>query len=199
VSESASTQIYCLVGEKVALGPFGRELEPLLVHWANDLPVMRPLGKPFRPSTFEQQQEWSRRLVDSPDEATFAIYERSSGRPIGDTSLFHIDHRCRRAEFFLRIGERDCWHQGYGGETVDLMLEYGFRVLGLNTILLDVASFNTWAIRAYRRAGFREIGRWREAERQHGRIYDIVLMECLASEFPVGTARDSSRPGVAAP
>ena len=36
---------------------------------------------------------------------------------------------------------------------------------------------------AYRRAGFREFGRRREAHRLGGRTFDVVHMECLASEF----------------
>jgi len=49
--------------------------------------------------------------------------------------------------------------------------------------MLRVISANTQAIRAYSRAGFRPIGRWRQAVRLGDRRYDVVLMDCLATEF----------------
>jgi len=48
---------------------------------------------------------------------------------------------------------------------------------------LTVLSFNGRGIRAYKRAGFKEIGRWREAHRFGGRAYDVIYMDCLATEF----------------
>jgi len=38
-------------------------------------------------------------------------------------------------------------------------------------------------VRAYLRAGFREIGRRRQSQRIGDRAYDVVLMDCLATEF----------------
>ncbi len=63
------------------------------------------------------------------------------------------------------------------------MIDYAFTVLGLHNVLLTVFSFNERGIRAYRRAGFKEIGRRREARRLAGCAYDVVYMDCLASEF----------------
>ena len=63
------------------------------------------------------------------------------------------------------------------------MLDYGFTGLGLHNIWLSVYASNEHAIRAYSKAGFREIGRRREARKIGGQFYDIVLMDCLATEF----------------
>jgi RimJ/RimL family protein N-acetyltransferase len=63
------------------------------------------------------------------------------------------------------------------------MLEYGFAILGLHNIMLRAYSYNERGLRAYARAGFRLMGRRREAHRLGGRAYDVVYMDCLASEF----------------
>jgi hypothetical protein len=47
--------------------------------------------------------------------------------------------------------------------------------------MLKAFSFNQRGIRAYRRAGFREIGR-RSAFRLAGEIYDVIYMDCLSTE-----------------
>ncbi|MBW3623362.1 MAG: GNAT family N-acetyltransferase [Armatimonadetes bacterium] len=176
-----------LIGEKVALGPRRRDLLPIYLRWINDYEVTRTLSSQLRPMTMEEEEKWWEQTQTETRKAAFTIYERETLRPIGNTDLFDIDHFHRTAVFGLMIGEKDCWGKGYGTEATRLMLEYGFTGQGLHNILLEVYSCNERAIRAYTRAGFREIGRRREAIRLLNRPYDIVLMDCLSTEFE-GTA-----------
>lgn len=172
-----------ITGDTVALGPHRRDLLPLYQKWVNDFEVVRTLALGFRPMTLEAEEAWYTRAGADQRDAAFTIYERETLRPIGNTALHNVDHHHRTAEFGILIGEKDYWGKGYGTETTRLMLDYGFTALGLHNIALTVYSFNERGIRAYTRAGFREIGRRREARRMGGRAYDIVLMDCLASEF----------------
>jgi diamine N-acetyltransferase len=70
-----------------------------------------------------------------------------------------------------------------GTEATHLMLHYAFATLGFTMIWLRVLSINERAIRAYRRASFREAGRLREAHRLGQQACDVVYMDCLAREF----------------
>ena len=63
------------------------------------------------------------------------------------------------------------------------MLEYAFTGLGLHNVMLTVFAYHERGMRAYKRAGFREIGRRRQAHRFAGIAEDIVMMDCLATEF----------------
>src|SRR5262249_33278215 len=118
-----------------------------------------------------------------PDQTPFAIYERATMRPIGTAGLVSINHLNQTAELGIGIGERDCWGRGFGIEATRLVLDYAFNVLGLHNVMLRVFSYSERAIRAYRRVGFREIGRRRQAQRIGAQVYDVVLMDCLATEF----------------
>jgi len=174
-----------IVGEKVALGPTHKGMIPFFEKWDNDFAVSIMSGDSLRPVSREvteanyarHSQEDSRHAVD------FAIYEYATMRFIGLTSLRHINFVHGNADFGIYIGEKDCWGKGYGTETTILMLDYGFTILGLHNILLSTYGYNERAIRAYTRAGFREIGRWREAARVGDRRYDTVFMDCLSTEF----------------
>jgi RimJ/RimL family protein N-acetyltransferase len=81
------------------------------------------------------------------------------------------------------IGDKNYWNQGYGQEATRLLLDYGFNLLNLNSIMLGVFSFNQRAIKAYRRVGFREIGLRRQARIINGQKYDVLEMDILAEEF----------------
>lgn len=171
-----------LVGEKVALGPLRRDLVPVYTRWINDFEVTRGLTL-LPPLTLESEEAWYEGASKGRNQSHFTVYERASLLPIGSSGLFDIDHRNQTAELGLMLGEKDCWGKGYGTETVCLLLDYGFTGLGLHNIMLSVFSFNERAIRAYTKAGFRLIGRRREAWRLGGEAYDVIYMDCLSAEF----------------
>lgn len=181
--QSSEKPVLNIAGDGVALGPHRRELLPLYMRWVNDFEVTRTLAMGFRPVTLEWEQAWYDRLASREQDVLFTIYERATLRPIGATGLHKIDHAQRTAEFGIMIGEKGAWGKGYGTEATRLMLDYAFTGLGLHAVMLHSYSYNQRAIRAYARAGFKEAGRLREFHRIGGRAYDIILMDCLATEF----------------
>jgi diamine N-acetyltransferase len=184
-AQSQEGPVISIVGEKVALGPNRRDLIPLYHRWINDFEVLRTLHIP-RPSTFEEIQaayetqvaeERQRRVV------YFTIYDRATLRPIGNTDLSDINYRDRRADFGIEIGEADYRGRGYGTEAVRLVLDYAFTALGLHNVALLTWEYNLAAQRAYTKAGFRETGRRRQAKFMGGKLWDMVSMDCLSTEF----------------
>jgi len=190
VSSSPSeneTPLVNILGEKVALGPAMRSQIPTIYRWSNDFRVSVLSGDPLRPVSLESlYAEYDRQNAkEEPIQkwVEFSMYERASMRFIGLTSLRRLDYRNRTATFGIIIGEKDCWHKGYGTEATKLMLDYGFTVLNMHNIELSSYAYNEVALKAYIKAGFREIGRRREAHRWRDRVYDEVIMDCLATEF----------------
>jgi len=99
------------------------------------------------------------------------------------------------AEFGITIGDPAERGHGYGTEATRLLCGWAFAELGVHNIWLDTVSTNPAPIRACAEAGFREIGRIRQA-RRIGVVADLVLMECLASEFAESRGRgEAAIPG----
>ena len=133
--------------------------------------------------TREAEEAWYESISKTDKNIVFTIYEIPALRPIGTTGLHAIDYAHGTAEFGIMIGEKDCWGKGYGTEAATLMLDYGFTGLGLHNICLSVFAHNEGGIKAYKRAGFREIGRRREARKIGGKFMDVIYMDCLATDF----------------
>lgn len=172
-----------IAGEHVALGPLHRDLLPLYHRWINDFSTLRTLGVfPPGPTTLEQEAAWYEAETTS-GAVGFTIYERATGTPIGNTALRAVDHRTRTAVFGILIGERDARGRGFGTEATQLMLDYAFTALGLHSVMLTCAEFNTAGRRTYEKAGFREFGRRRQCRWLAGRLWDDIYMDCLATEF----------------
>ncbi|HVU68780.1 MAG TPA: GNAT family protein [Ktedonobacteraceae bacterium] len=172
-------------GNKVGLGPLQKSMAPAFLRWENDFAVSAMSGEALRPLSLEQLEErFERHLRETHTwQITFAIYELASMQVIGSTALRNIDKTHRTAEYRIVIGEKSCWGKGYGTETTILMLDYAFMVLGLHNVVLHTFGYNERAVRAYTRAGFRVIGRQREAARLGDQVHDVIFMDCLATEF----------------
>ena len=177
--------IVSITGERVALGPLSAGLLPLLVRWANDPLTVELGGDAFRPKTREAvEAEWTPLLRgERRGWAGFAIYALPELRPVGHANVRDFLSPHRTAEFGITIGDPADRGRGYGSEATRLLCGWAFAELGVHAIWLDTVSTNPGAIRAYVKAGFREIGRIREARRIGGTVADVVLMECLATEF----------------
>jgi diamine N-acetyltransferase len=176
---------YLIEGERAALGPLRRELATTYAAWVNRVEVKSGLTNLgiFDP---EAEEAWIAETANAnaelePRIASFTIYDRRDGAPVGTCSLFDISHRHRRAKFGILLGERR--GEGIGTEATRLVLDWAFNVLSLLNVLLEVYPWNGGAIRAYEKAGFKLIGRRRGALLHHGRRWDEIYMDAVASEF----------------
>jgi RimJ/RimL family protein N-acetyltransferase len=172
-----------IVGEKVALGPLRKDLVPTYLRWMNDFNTLRTLGVLPAPMLLEQEEQWYQRRVEANGNSVFfTIYVCETGQAIGNTSL-DVDRVNRAATFGILIGEPEARGKGYGTEATRLMLDYAFTALGLHHVMLNVYEYNLAGQRAYARAGFKEVGRLRQAHFMGGRQWDVVVMDCIAAEF----------------
>ena len=73
--------------------------------------------------------------------------------------------------------------EGPWTEATRLMLDYAFTVVGQHSAWLNVYEFNLAGIRAYQKAGFREIGRRRQCHWLGGRLWDMIYRDILVCEF----------------
>ena len=182
---SEAVPVVNIVGERVALGPLHRGLLPLLARWDNDFRTVDLGGDDPRPRTTEAIAATWEPLLRGEREGWlgFAIYALPELRPIGVANIRDFANPHGTAEFGITIGDPGERGQGYGTEATRLLLDYAFTVLGAHNVWLDTPAYNAAAIRAYEKAGFREIGRRRGARVLAGRRYDVVLMDCVVDEF----------------
>jgi diamine N-acetyltransferase len=169
-------------GQRVGLGPLRRDLIPIHARWQTDLEVLRGVGHSGQVPKIETTEAWYEQATKpASTDVHFTVYELDDLPPVGTAVLVRVDRHAGTAEFGITIGERR--NQGLGTQATRLVLDWAFTVMGLHNILLVTFSWNLSAIRAYAKAGFREIGRRRGAVVTLGRRYDQAPMDAVAEEF----------------
>ena len=169
-------------GERVALGSMSRDLLPRAECWFNDLRVARTLGVSWHPISSRAKMRHLDELLSSSD-PSFAVYELATMQPVGMTALDDINPEHGTAEFSIVLGEPSVWGRGLGTEAARLTLEYGFDVLGLHNIWLQVSANNPGAVRAYEKAGFKLIGMRRRSVKAGRELVDDIYMDVVVSDL----------------
>jgi RimJ/RimL family protein N-acetyltransferase len=196
--EPKQQRLILVQSQRVGLGALRHDLIPAYLRWRSDPEVMRGTGQSSQVPTVEAVQAWFEQATRPGNcEIHFTIYDLDDLAPVGTALLVRVNQHDGTAEFGLTIGERR--NQGLGSEATKLVLDWAFTVMGLHNILLVTFSWNLPAIRAYSKAGFREIGRRRGAVLTLGQRYDQVLMDAVADEFSDSVLAKQSPPNAESP
>ncbi|MCL2004307.1 MAG: GNAT family N-acetyltransferase [Oscillospiraceae bacterium] len=170
-----------ITGERLYLSPMNPDDAEIYTKWLNDPAVAVNLGH-------------YRTLISLPNEKAtvekmaleghnYAIVLKDGDELIGNISLMDVDPLSRRATLGLFIGDAERRGKGYGTEAIRLLLRYGFKTLNLHNIMLHCNANNEQGVACYKKAGFREFGRRREATFTGGEYLDVVHMDILSTEF----------------
>lgn len=170
-------------GEKIGLGPILKTDVPRMCEWFDELVLFTQLGRPGHFQTEEDSTDWYTNNSRPTDKSVqFAIIELASNQHVGNCGLFDIHPIRGSATFGIGIGVASARGKGFGTEATRLICEYGFFFRNLYHISLAVAAYNSSGVRAYTRAGFREVGRYRGRWVLGGQRIDEILMELTRDE-----------------
>jgi RimJ/RimL family protein N-acetyltransferase len=173
--------------ERVMLRPIERSDLVQLVELLEDPEVAALAGEgPVILASLAEWEAWFEQRAANPPKDSISFAVESEDELIGQAGLHRIDHFNQRCELGIALG-KDFWGQGLGQEATRLLVDYAFTYLNMNRISLRVLADDARAVGAYRKAGFREEGRLRQAALVAGDFHDELVMAVLRAEHSVAT------------
>jgi len=110
------------------------------------------------------------------------IIEKKEGNvriKVGSISLWNLNWLHRRAEVGIWLAGSENFNKGIGTRAVDLITNLGFFHLKLNRIEAHTAVENIYAIKLFKKCGFKEEGILKEYIRLHGEYHDVLILARL--------------------
>ncbi|CAM4322282.1 GNAT family N-acetyltransferase [Paenibacillus tarimensis] len=153
--------------------------------WVNDPEIVNQLSDIFLyPHTESSTESFLKGQIEGgSDHKGFVIADSQTEAYIGQIDLFRIDWKNRRAELGIVIGAKELQGKGYGSEALQLLQDFVFNRINFNRLQLEVYDYNEQAYACYRKVGFKEEGRLRQAYFNGGRYCDIIVMSLLREEY----------------
>ncbi len=129
-----------------------------------------------------QQEAWFQSISTSRTSRRYVARLRSDDTFVGVFRVDRIDPWNRNAYVGADVVSA-LRREGYATEMFDYVLGYLFDQCGLHRVALATLEDNTSALALYRKLGFVEEGREREAIFRGGRFHDLVVMGLLAEAW----------------
>lgn len=173
-----------LEGQKVYLRPISLDDTELYFRMLFH-PEVRRLTGTQKCFTREQIYRYIEAKTQDSSSLLLLIALTETDAVIGDIALQGIDSFNRSASIRIAISEG---HQGkgFGSEAMKLMLDYGFGILNLHRIELNVFSYNPRALHVYEKLGFKQEGIQRDALYYNHKYHDSIIMSILEDEYRSG-------------
>lgn len=182
-SQDNNIQAY-LVGKKIYLRLLNkRDINKRYLSWLNDTEVTKYMISGLFPSTRKDLEDYYKKVHESKTDIQFAIIEKENNLHIGNIKLGSINWVHRFADLGIMIGEKKYWHGGRGQEACRLLLEYAFKRLNLNKVILGVYENHISAIESYQGIGFVIEGRIKDFLYFEGKYIDRIIMGISQKEF----------------
>lgn len=182
-----STQLF--EGEKVCLAPIDYEKDPeIYSRWTHEVSFQRALGwqpaKPLSPAQVKKQFEAIEKEVDERRNSFyFTIRTRGEERLVGFARLYWIEWTHGAGQLRMAIGDPQDRGRGYGSEALALLLRFVFEELNLHRLGAIVGEDNPRALEFFKKFGFVEEVRRRQAILRTDRAWDIIYLGLLQSEW----------------
>lgn len=171
-----------LRGERVILRPVTVADTDAMFAATRDPETNRLTGTQ-RSFTREEIEAWCERIARAEDRLDLAITSVATGEFLGEAVLNDLDGENRSAAFRIALSSARHFGKGYGTEAAGLILAYGFDMLNLHRVSLEVFDFNPRASHVYEKLGFRREGRLREVLWRDDGFHDAIVMGLLRREF----------------
>ncbi|SHK42354.1 Protein N-acetyltransferase, RimJ/RimL family [Hathewaya proteolytica DSM 3090] len=152
--------------------------------WVRDKEVIKYSLAVFQSMNTDQDiSKWFYNILEDKSTYNQAIVDTENGKFIGYAGICKISKTNLSGEYFIFIGDKNCHSKGVGTFVTKEILKYGFEKLNLNRIMLTVSEYNIGAIKAYRKANFKQEGIMRQACYRDGKFHDKIIMGILRSEW----------------
>ena len=171
-------------GKRVGLRALEKEDLSALRDWRN-IQSFRRNFREYRELNMANQEAWFTRVNASPNDFMFIIVRLEDEQPLGACGLLYTNWIIRSADFSFYIGHDEAYidDHGYAKEAAALLIDYGFNVLNLNKIWMELYEFDSRKLDFFMGDfGFKKDGKLRENCFEDGRYWDSFIISLLRRE-----------------
>ena len=151
----------------------------------NDFEVAKTTLGLLWPYTYEIASKWVSTRNEKEEEKVayeYAIcFKENPNKVIGCIALTDINPRAKRAEMGYWVG-RKYWNQGIATEAAKGMIEFGFKKLGLHSIIARYFEINPASGRVMKKCGMTYVGTIRDHEYRFDKYYNVGYYEMLKTD-----------------
>jgi len=173
----------------IRLGPIDHEKDPEIESkWTHDSEFMRMMEvNPARPMSAaiikKQYEKLEKQIDENKNLYHFAIRAKEDDRLIGKADVQWIEWTNGNGWIQLGIGSAEDRRKGYGSQALNMLTRFAFAELNLFRVSARIPEYNEAALALFKKFGFVEEVRRRQALDRDGRRWDLFVLGLLNSDW----------------
>lgn len=144
------------------------------VDWMNDPEINQYLESRFYTQTIESTKAFINSVTND-NNYQFGIFEKETGKHIGNIKVGSINHFHKYADVGFLIGDKSYWGRGIATEAIKLITEFAFKTLGLHKVIGGAYAPNKGSIKAFLKNGYQQEGNKKSQYLCHGEYVDDII------------------------
>ena len=169
-----------LKGKIISLRRVKQDDLKFLRDWRNT-PAIWENNTQFILLNLKQQNSWFKKINDNiSKERMFTVIDGKQN-PIGICGLVQIDEDNRNAKVAIIIGNTKNHSKGIGTESLNLLLEYGFKELKIHRIDAEVIEYNKKSLNFFKKLGFKQEAVMRDYIFRNGKWWNLFIFSKISS------------------
>ena len=176
-------------GQDIRFGPIDHEKDPEIESkWTHDSEFMRMMEvNPARPMSAaiikKQYEKLEKQIDENKNLYHFAIRAKEDDRLIGKADVQWIEWTNGNGWIQLGIGSAEDRRKGYGSQALNMLTRFAFAELNLFRVSARIPEYNEAALALFKKFGFVEEVRRRQALDRDGRRWDLFVLGLLNSDW----------------
>ena len=170
-----------LIGKKVLLRELRDTDMPLLNKLINSPNIEKYIVGWSKPVTMSEQISWFQNLKSDAN-IRYIISDKDDNNSYGTGIISRIDNKNRTCSIDIKIDE-DCHNNGYGKETISLLINYIFNELNLNRIAVNILDYNIGSQKIFEANGFIKEGEQRQAIYKNGKYNNLFIYALTKEDY----------------
>ncbi len=170
-----------LIGERVLLRELRESDMELLNSLMNSEFVEINTVGWSKPVTMSEQMNWFRNLSND-SSIRYAISNLSNNEVYGTGIISRIDWKNKNCSIDIKLDEK-FKKNGYGSETISLLIKYAFSELNMNSISIKILDHNIASQKAFEKNGFKKVGELKKNVYKNGKYNDVYIYYLLKEDY----------------
>ena len=170
------------ISDRIYFSPIVEEDYQLYTKWLNDEEISKGINQVHNIITENFEKNWIEHAYDK-GRYQFEIVLSEKDKAIGICGLELTNNISKRYHIVCFIGEKEYWNKGYGTEAIKLLTKFAFEILNAHSIYSTIYSFNIASLKAVKKVGFKEVGRFSESVYYNMSYHDEIMIEILKKDY----------------
>jgi len=134
---------------------------------------------PYSRFLIKQYLENAHQDIYEAKQLRLVICKKDSNKAIGLIDLFDFDPKNHRAGIGILIEKPDERGNGFGYESLELVINYSFTHLNIHQLYANISSNNEVSLKLFAKFGFQKIGIKKDWHFSQGKYHDEVFVQLI--------------------